>query len=510
MAVNQLKAGAILNYVIIGLNATLGLLYTPYMLHMLGQNEYGLYSIVASLIAYLTILDFGFGNAIVRYTAKFIAERKAQKQHEMFGMFVIIYSLIGIIAFTGGLILYFNVDRMFDATMTESDISQARTMMMLLTINLAFTFPLSIFGSIITAYEDFVFQRVVNILRILISTAVMVVLLSYGFKAIALVVVQTAFNMLTLAVNAFYCFSKLNIRIVFRRFDPPFLKEIGTYSFWIFLNAIMDKIYWGTGQFVLGAISGTVAVAIFSVAILLQQMYMTFSTAICSVLLPRITAMVATNRSDQELSDLFIKTGRVQCIVMALILGGFIAFGDGFIHIWAGKEYSASYLITLIFFCALFIPLIQNTGISILQARNQMKFRSLLYLGVSMTSLVLQIFLSKALGATGCAIAIGGALILGQGIIMNIYYYKVQQINIPRFWIEIARMLLPIVPIVFIGYVSSKYFDYSLPAHLAGGIFIFIVLYMLAVWNWSMNKYERNLIASPIRNLKSRLIRHND
>lgn len=510
MAVNQLKAGAILNYVIIGLNAALGLLYTPYMLRMLGQNEYGLYSIVASLIAYLTILDFGFGNAIVRYTAKFIAERKIKEQHEMFGMFVIVYSLIGIIAFAGGLILYFNVDWMFDATMTESDINKARIMMMLLTINLAFTFPLSIFGSIITAYENFVFQRVVNILRILISTVVMVVLLSYGFKAIALVIVQTVFNLLTLAVNAFYCFRKLNIRFVFRRFDIPFMKEIGTYSFWIFLNAIMDKIYWGTGQFVLGAISGTVAVAIFSVAILLQQMYMTFSTAICSVLLPRITAMVATNKSHRELSDLFIKTGRVQCIVMALILGGFIAFGNGFINIWAGKEYSSSYLITLIFFCALFIPLIQNTGISILQARNQMKFRSLLYLGVSTTSLVLQIFLSKALGTIGCAVAIGGALILGQGIIMNIYYYKVQRINIPRFWIEIAKMLLPIVPIVFIGYISSEFFNYSKPSHLAGGILVFITLYMLVIWNWSMNKYERNLIASPIRNLKSRLTKHNN
>lgn len=75
---NQIKAGAILNYVIIGLNTLVGLLYTPFMLRCLGQNEYGLYSLVASVIAYLTILDFGFGNAIIRYTAKFRAEGKAQ------------------------------------------------------------------------------------------------------------------------------------------------------------------------------------------------------------------------------------------------------------------------------------------------------------------------------------------------------------------------------------------------------------------------------------------------
>ena len=66
----QLKIGVILNYVIIALNGLVGIVYTPYMLRMLGQSEYGLYSLAASVIAYLSILDLGFGNAVVRYTAK--------------------------------------------------------------------------------------------------------------------------------------------------------------------------------------------------------------------------------------------------------------------------------------------------------------------------------------------------------------------------------------------------------------------------------------------------------
>ncbi len=182
---NQIKIGAALNYVIIGLNTLVGLLYTPYMLRMLGQNDYGLYSLVASVIAYLTILDFGFGNAIIRYTAKFRAERKQREQWEMFGMFLIVYSVIGLIAFAGGLALYYNVDTLFDRTMTAADTSQARIMMLLLTLNLLVTFPLSIFGSIITAYENFIFQRGVNIIRIILSTAVMIAMLAIGFKAIA-------------------------------------------------------------------------------------------------------------------------------------------------------------------------------------------------------------------------------------------------------------------------------------------------------------------------------------
>ncbi len=504
MAINQIKAGAALNYVIIALNAIVGLLYTPYMLRMLGQNEYGLYSLVASLIAYLTILDFGFGNAIVRYTAKFRAENKVKEQQEMFGMFLIVYSLIGLVALFGGILLYENVETLFDRTMTPQDISQARVMMLLLTVNLALTFPLSIFGSIITAYEDFVFQRVVNILRILLSTVIMIFLLSAGYKAIALVLVQTIFNILTLLINVFYCRKKLRIRIAFNRFNYRFFKEIACYSFWIFLNVIMDKIYWGTGQFVLGTISGTTAVAIFSVAILLQQMYMTFSTAISSVLLPKITAMVSAGNNRGKISDLFIRTGRIQCIVMALILGGFIVFGHEFINIWAGKEYSVSYIITLIFFVALLIPLIQNTGVVILQARNQMKFRSLLYLGISILSLILQILLSRSYGAVGCATAIAVSLLIGQGIVMNIYYSKVQHINILRFWKEVSQVLISAAILTFIGIIGGKFIDLNVPYRMFVGIALFVIAYTAISWKWILNDQERAMIVTSLKRIKVR------
>lgn len=500
---NQVKAGAVLNYVIIGLNTIVGLAYTPYMLRCLGQNEYGLYSLVASVIAYLTILDFGFGNAIIRYTAKFRAEGKKQEQWEMFGMFLIVYSIIGLIAFCGGLGLYFNVDALFDKTMSLSELNQARTMMILLTCNLAFTFPLSIFGSIISAYENFVFQRLVNIFRIIISTGVLILVLAIGYKAVALVVVQTVFNLLTLIINFVYCKRKLKIQIIFGKFDLPFIKEISVYSFWIFLNAIMDKIYWGTGQFVLGAVSGTIAVAVFSVAILLQQMYMQFSTSIASVLLPKVTAMVASDKDNCQISELFIKTGRLQCLVMIFILSGFIVFGYGFIGLWAGEGYSASYTIALIFFVALFVPLIQNTGITILQARNQMKFRSLLYLSISIVSLVFQIILAKSMGAIGCALAIGIALVIGQGIIMNIYYQCRQGIDIKRFWREIGRMMTAPILLTMLWCLVSYKVDFSAPIYLITGIIIFTLLFIPLTWRFSMNGYERQLIGKPL----SRFIR---
>lgn len=504
MPVSQIKIGALLSYVVLALQNLVGLLYTPFMLRMMGKSEYGLYSIAASIVAYLTVLDLGFGNAIVRYTAKFRAENKLEEQYEMFGMFFLLYCGIGLVALLAGGVLYWNAENIFDASMTANELSRTKIILALMVFNLAITFPFSLFGSIITAYEQFVFQKVIAIVRIILNTATMIVLLNMGYKAIAMVVVTTIFNILTLGLNFWYCKHYLKIKLKFAKFKWGFLKEVSIYSFWIFLNAIMDRIYWSTGQFVLGAYVGTAAVAVFAVAIQLEHMYMSFSTAISGVFLPKVTAMAVRDSDGKAISDLFIKTGRIQYCIMVLVLTGFFLFGRQFIHLWAGDGYDDAYIIAMLFFVPLTVPLIQNLGITILQARNQMKFRSLLYLVISLVSLGAQIPLSKYYGGIGCACAIAGALVLGQILVMNVYYQVKQKINIVRFWIEIVKMsIVPGVLTVLAYYVLQQNALDSV-VKLIMGIVLYLLVYLPLFFALSMNAYERDLILKPIRKLLER------
>lgn len=501
---SQLKAGAALSYVVIVVNILIGLVYTPYMLRMLGQAEYGIYSLAASIIAYLTVLDLGFGNAIIRYTAKLIVEDKKQEQYKMFGLFLRLYSIIGVIALCTGLGLYFNIDRIFSDTMSAGELYTMRRVMILMSLNLAITFPLSIFGSIITAYENFVFQKVVNIIRIVLNPLVMVVLLSYGYKATAMVVVTTIFNVLSLSINAIYCFRKLNIKFIFGSIDYKFLKEVSIYSLWIFLNAIMDRIYWSTGQFILGIYQGAASVAIYAVAIQLKTMFFMFSTAISSLFLPKVTAMITKGASDKEVSNLFIRTGRIQYAVMSLILGGFIVLGRQFITIWAGADYDEVYLITLLLFVPALIPLIQNVGITILQARNQMKFRSLLYLAISISSIFFAIPLAKVYGGVGCAAATSVALTLGQGLIMNIYYSKKIKLEILTFWGEIIKMSISPAVVTIASYFIVQHHTIDSIGSLFVALTLFSICFFTMFWIFSLNKSERNLIIAPVNRVLHR------
>ena len=404
-----------------------------------------------------------------------------------------------------GGILYLNAENIFDAAMTANELERTKFILALMIFNLAISFPFSLFGSVITAYEQFVFQKVVLIFRIILNTVTMIVLLNFGYKAVAMVVVTTVFNILTLGLNYWYCKHYLKIKLKFARFQWGFLKEVSIYSFWIFLNAIMDRIYWSTGQFVLGAFVGTAAVAVFAVAIQLEHMYMSFSSAISGVFLPKVTAMAVRESNGTAISDLFIKTGRIQYCVMVLVLSGFFLFGRQFIHLWAGEGYDDAYIISMLFFVPLTVPLIQNLGITILQARNQMKFRSLLYLCISLVSLGAQIPLSKYFGGIGCACAIAGALVLGQILVMNVYYQVKQNIDIIGFWKEIIKMsIVPGVLTVLTYYVLQQY-DLDTVVKLIVGIVFYLIVYLPLFFAFSMNAYERDLILKPIKKILKRV-----
>lgn len=505
MKVNQLKAGAILSYVVMGLSNIVGLVYTPYMLRMMGQSEYGMYSLVASVVAYLTILDLGFGNTIIRYTAKFRAEGKKEEQESMFGMFLVLYIGIGVIAFILGMVLYFNIDAIYGNSLTPEELRKTHVLMLLMVFNLAFTFPLSIFSSIVTAYEKFVFQKVLQIARIILNTLIMIVLLEMGYRAIAMVSLITFFNLSTLLLNFWYSKRKLKIKIKFARFNWSFFKELAGYSFYIFLGAIIDRLFWSSGQLVLGAFVGTAAVAVFAVGIQLEQMYMGFSTAISGVFLPKVTAMATKEKSEKEISDLFIRTGRIQFVVMGFILTGFILFGKQFVLLWAGSDYADTYTIALLFFIPLTIPLIQNIGITILQARNQIKFRALLYISIAVCSLIAQLLVVKKYGGIGCAAAIGSSLVIGHIIIMNIYYFKKQHINIPLFWKEIGKMALTPILLGTITFFIIKRIELDTAFSLATGIVLFSLVYIPVFWKVSMNNYERDLLVQPLKKVKEKV-----
>lgn len=490
----QRRIGVILSYVTIIVNTLIQLFYTPLLIRMLGQSEYGLYSLVSSIIGYLTVLDLGFGNAIIVYTSKYHAEGKLNEEKKLHGMFKIIFILIGIIAALLGILIYFNVDNIFGETMTTLELVKTKKMMLILSFNLLLTFSFSIYSSIISAYEKFVFQKIIALINSIMKPLIMIPLLYAGYKSIAMSLVITALNIFVLTSNYLYCKKKLNINTKFRGFNKVIFKTIFAYSIWIFMGVIVDKVNWSVDNFVLGAVSGTTAVSVYSLAATLNTLFINLSTAISSIMLPKISKMVAKKASNEELTKEFIKIGRIQYFIIFLMASGLVLVGKNFFNIWAGKGYEDAYYISMLLIIPVCIPLVQNLGISIMQAKNMHRFRSVLLVIVSVVNVIISIPLAKTYGGIGAAIGTALSLIVGNGIVINIYYYKKVGINVIKFWKEIIKMSIPfIIPLGLI--IAIIYFtNYTGIKGLIIYSALYTTIYCLISYFLCMNNYEKGII----------------
>lgn len=500
---NQRKWGAALSYINILATVAVGLFYTPVMLRFWGQSEYGLYSLIGAMVGYLSVLDMGLGNTIIRYTAKNRVEGTARREAELNGLFLSVYSVIGIFCVAVGVVIYNNLENLFGYTLTADELQRARVMTALLVANVAFSFPLSIFASILQAYEKFVFLRVSNILRVIINPLLVLPFLYWGYGSVMMVVISTVLNFLCLFANVFYCFRYLRVSFAKGEFSTGFLFEVAGYSFFIFLNAIMDKVYWGMGQFVLGIVSGTVAVAVYAIAMQFMMMYMNFSTAISGVMLPKVTMMVAGRAKTEELTELMIRVGRLQYFVVGFIFAMFILLGRQFIYLWAGPAYEEAYPIVLLLMGALLIPLVQNVGIAILQAMNRNRYRMTAYTICAFIALGVSFPLADRYGGMGCAVATAVSLLVSTGLIMNRYYARVIHLGIGKFWKNMFSPTLSLVLFILFGFGIEILWnsDWSWSRFLIFSV-ADAVLYAGMMYLLCMNSYEKNLCKQMIRKIR--------
>ena len=464
------------------------------MLRVLGQSEYGIYNLSSSIISYLSLLSLGIGASYVRY---YFIKKKNNPDSIKFlnGLYLFIFLILGVVGFICGLIISFNVSIFFNETYSVKDISTAKILMIFLSANLALSFPMSLFISYVSSQEKFIFQKLLNMGKTVLSPALSIIALFLGYGSIGLVFVTTIINIIIDAINIYYCFKKLNMKISFRHLDLKLAKEIFIFSIFIAINQIIDQINWQTDKVILGKLISGTAVSIYAIGSTLNLYFTQFSTAISAVFAPTVNRIVQNNSPDvdEKLTNLMASVGRVQFVVLGLILSGFIFFGKYFVTIWAGENYWESYYVALLLMCPAIVPLIQNIGIEIQRAKNKHKFRSIVYLIMAILNVGISVVLCKYYGIIGVSIGTTISLVVANGFIMNIYYWKAMKINIWRFWLEIFKILPSMLIPIAIG-VFFTVNGFNSIGTMFRGIAVYTSIYCLFVCLFGLNKKEKELL----------------
>lgn len=498
---NERKAGVILSYVNTAVGFIVSLAYTPIMLRLLGQSEYGVYQAAASVISYLSLFSLGFASAYMRFYARYKTQNDEDGIKKLNSLFLLVFSFAAILTLIAGGVLTSMPDVVFGTKFSSSELNTSQILLALMSMNMSITFIDSVFQMYINAQEKFTFMRILNILSTVLRPMVTLPMLLMGYGSVGLTVASTFVTVGIFIADIFYA-RKYGIAFKMGKPDFALLKEIAVFSFFIFISSVAATINGTIDKLLLGRYVGSEAVSVYEIGDKFNLYLMQFSVMISTVFVPKVNMMVAEKDSNKDLSDLMIRIGRIQFILLAFVLGGFILVGRFFINIYAGTEYDNSYFIAIIIMIASFVPYIQNVGIEIQKAKNKHVFRSVAYLLIAVANIGFSIPFIKALGINGAAVGTAVSLFLGTNIIMNIYYAKGIKLHMGRFWKSMlkpaAAFALSFIPC----FVATRFFAVNSIIRMIIVIIVFSALYIITMSMIGANDYEKGLVKSFIPHFK--------
>lgn len=511
MAKSQLRVGAVMSYINMALGSLIPMFYTPVMLNLLGQSEYGLFKLASTVTSYLGLISFGIGSAVVRYLVKYRAEGDKDGEERMFGLFNIIFLVISAITLVVGVVIAFNVGLIYGQSLSNEQLFEMTILVLILTINTAICFSATPYTAVVTCHERFIFLQIINIITTVLTPIANLFVLFLGFKSIGMVASSFALTIVVRIVYIIYVKSSIGIKPRYKNMPTYLVKELLIFSFWIFVSNVVNQLYNATDTVIIGAVPAlaTVGVAIYNVGATFTNMMQSFTTGINSVLTPKINTMVFTGSSNAELTDMVIRFGRLQAYIVALVCSGFIAFGQQFIKLWAGSDYSEAYWVCLATMIPICIPLVQSVALNIIVAQNRHRFRSLVYLGIAIVNVIGTILCVNQFGIIGAAVVSGVAYIIGPGLILNWYYWKKIGLEIPRFWKEIFKLfiiptIMAAVTIFILNFVTlDKWIT------LLIGIIIYTLVFAILNWFMVMNDYEKDIFRGPVLKIARKFRRKN-
>lgn len=490
------KKGVIFSYILMFVEAISSIVFTPYLIKCLGQEEYGIYGLVASITAYLYLLDLGVGNAIIRYMAKFRFKKDRISEKNLLAITIIFYLLIGIVIISVGEIIKESIPQLFNVGLNSEQLRLTQNMMRITIFTTVATLLFSPFKKIVLAYEKFVFSKSLDIFKIAIRVLLSFIVLFLGGRAIEVLMINLIITILVGLINLSYVYVKLKLIPKLIKVEFKFVKEIVGYSFFIMIQMIATQINAMANHILIGAFvySSAIILGVYTVGTQITTYFQSFGTAMNGVLMPGVVKMIEKQSSINVIEKEMIKVSRLIFMVLGLIWIGFLVCGKQFVLLWAGLENIEAYYVIIIIMTPMLFYLSEAIGTQILWAMNQHKIQAYLKIFVAIFNIFLTILLIKWNPLLGAAIGTGIAFLIGDVVVMNVVFKKNIGISLLNFYKGLFKGIVPcLILTTLCGFLFSL-IDITGWLGLITNISFMCIIYVILMYFIGLNSSEKNIL----------------
>lgn len=493
-----LRRNALGVYAVYGATIVSGLVVTPIAIHSLGTEGFGLWSFIGSITIYLTLLDFGLGPSVVRFTAEARGRRAPEDTNRLASVALVLYGVIGLATLLLGVAIAWLVPLLIDVP--DELVGESRLAAFLVVLSLVVRFPLGLFYNLLGGHQRFDVQNLGNFVGTIAYAALVAILLPRGGGIVLLAALTLGVTLFRLTLPLFWLRREFpELRLSRSYVTRREVKELTAVSTSNFLIHLANKVVFSTDVVVVGIVLGAEAAALYAVPAKLFQLAFGLCSVGAILMFPAFAEHEGAQEAERQRRLLLVGLrGSIAAgLVVALPL---LLIPDLVIEAWLrddGFGESTPVLSLLAIVILVHQPIYLLTNFLIARGRQNEIARALIV--GTVLNVVLSVALLEAVGLWGVALA---TLVADCALVL----YVVPRLAAPAAGITpgaFARATLrPLLPAAAAGIplvAVARAFDTDSLLTLAPIGVGWVALCALAIWRFGLDPGERDVLQRTLR-----------
>lgn len=469
----------------LGVHVLTGLFLSPYILHRLGDEAFGLWILIFSLTGYYGLFDLGIRSSIVRYVAKYSATGESDQLNRLVNTAAFSYAAIGVFCLLVTLVAARYVGAIF--RVPAESLQTSRWLLLMVGSSVALGFPLGVFGGILEGLQRFYLLNFTTVLSTVTRALLVVLALRRGFGLLTIALITVSLPLLAGIMNGILAQRTLQLSFSPHHIDRASFKRMANYSATTLMIIIAGRLRFKTDAVVIGGLLSSTAITYFTIGSRLIDYAGELVSSLAQIFVPMSSQSHA--KGDVEHLRKILVAGNRGCALIIFPIAAVLALlGKSVIEVWVGARYvPVSYPVLLILLGPSTLMLAQSASGRILWGMAKHRTLAWVVLAEGLANLVLSIILVRSYGILGDAAGTAIPLTLTMVFFLPQHLCRLLGIRLGTYlrqaFLLPAMLCIPMVLVLLLLRETSSAHNYfQLAAQLSIAASVYGIGLIWAVW----------------------------
>jgi O-antigen/teichoic acid export membrane protein len=456
----KMSRSIILNYLAMTVGGVVAFLLTPILIHGLGDFNYGMWILVASIMDYYGLADMGIRFTLQRHVARYKGSDEQEALVRTFATALALSLVIAALTLIVTAVLSTFLPGVFH--LAGGPASEFRRVLILLGISFAIGFPAKVLGAFLCGLQRFDLYNLAAIINTVLQAILLIGVLHQGYGIQGCAIVTLGLTVLSLAMSwKFVKMAEPDVSVPWQKASWQELRELFHFGIYIFVNQIGDLMRFRLDSFVIARWLNIALVTPFNVASRLIEYFRFVASGIVGPLITEMSNIEGQGR-DEDLKQLFFRSTRWTTL-LCLLTGSLLCLnGRALLTLWVGRGYAASYTVLVVLCVARVAAVLQSPSMSLLLARGRHKVLGWWTLLEGVANLVLSIYWAPTYGIVGVAMGTAVPMLAVRILIQPWYTLWVAKVSFYDYFVESLARPLAVFALFLAGVQVGRYLPHNI------------------------------------------------